>query len=293
MPTQWGQYESIVPVLNPAFAGKDEDLGVTISNLRHFGLWKNNQTYLVNANFRILSKSRIDSVPRKNFQVLGAYVIGEDEGQYLHRTRGYGTYAYHLRISKSFNFAAGLSLGFMSYSISANDYNSGGVSTTVDGNLGLLVYSSKYYFGLSSNQIFEGFVTPIQERTRLLRHWNLNIGSNFTINQWLEFKPNINIRFLPGLNPNVNLGTTFILGKWVAIGSNYRHKESVTILFGLERLPFGQSKIKALVSYNIPLAAYTSPALQAFEILIKYSLNYKSKIEIKKNPADNENEEEK
>lgn len=275
LPTAWGQYESILPLVQPAYAGKSEDFTFSIGNLRHFGLWKNNQTFFVHGNTRVYGKLGSDSTSRSSFHSIGGYLIGEDEGQYLHRTRGYGSYAFHLKLNQRLTLSAGVSLGMMNYSVSANDFTSGGSSSTLDGNIGLLLYSSTSYIGFSSNQIFEGYVSPIQERTKLLRHWYGMVGTQARFSPWIMFRPSVLVGILPGLYPNVAFGFTSIWGKYLMVGCNVRLRDNFTLIVGLEKVSFASSSINATFSYSIPMAAYTSSARQTFELIITYALQYK------------------
>ncbi len=276
LPTQWGQYLQTLPLINPSSAGKNASVEINTGNLRHLGLWKNNQTYFIESSIRLGEISKNGSANR-NFHTVGFYLLGEDEGQYLHRIRGYGMYNYHLQIRENLHLSAGVSLGFMSYTISANDYTSGASSTTFDGNLGVSMYSDKFYFGISANQFNQGKVTPIQETTILERNWNFTGYWDFSTSPYFKVRPNFLLRYAENVPIGLNLGMLTILSQKLGLGVTYRNQEIVALMIGLEKLPFGNSSIKAYVSYNIPLPSYTSVAFQSIEITLGYELIKKSK----------------
>ena len=268
LPVQWAQWTQSIPQINPAYTSKEGKLGLMIGNMSHLGLWRNNNTYTIQADAR-LGK---DTDEKNGFHAIGAYLIGDKEGQFLDRTRAYGIYAYHVRLREEMYFSAGIALGWMNYVASANDYNAGGSANVPDGNLGIALYTDSYHIGLSSNQLFNSELKPISEVTVLKRHYNLVASKTFTISPNLEFMPFGLVRWLPSAPLNFNGGLKGIISEAVSLGVNYQHQQAVVGMIGLEKIQWGSSEFRAGFSYSIPLPNNQLGNIQTVEITLGYLL---------------------
>ncbi len=274
LPVQWAQYLQALPLVNPASAGTEGDVEFNIGNQRPLGLWRNNQTYYANANFRLLgSRSHAHQ-----FHTLGAAFVGEKEGHYLRRNRAYVLYAYHLKLSESFKLSAGTSLGMANFVAATNDFNGGGSATAPDGNVGIWLRSDRFYFGIGHHQIFQGKLRPIWETTLLKRYWSLTTGKTFVLGPWLDFKLAALARIVAERKPDLDLNASMVIQQVLLAGAVYRHQKGLAFVIGLEKIKINNSIIKGSLSYQIPLFAYAVPNIQGIEIALKYILNKKQEV---------------
>jgi len=247
-----------------------------VGNMSHLGLWRNNNTYTIQADARLGKE-----VGENNgFHAIGAYLIGDKEGQFLDRTRGYGTYAYHVRLRDEIYFSAGIALGWMNYVASANDYNAGGSANVPDGNLGISLYTDSYHIGLSSNQLFNSELKPISEVTVLKRHYNLIASKTFTISPNFAFMPFGLIRWLPSAPLNFNGGAKGIISEVISLGVNYQHQQAVVGMISLEKIQWGSSEFRTGFSYSIPLPNNQLGNIQTVEITLGYLLRNNEQLPI-------------
>lgn len=263
-----GTMDTIDPANQSAYISKEGKLGLMIGNMSHLGLWSNNNTYSLQADARLNKYSE----ERNSFHALGAYLVGDKEGQYLDRTRGYGIYAYHARLREEMYLSAGIALGWMNYVASANDYNAGGSANVPDGNVGISLYTDSYHIGLSSNQLFNSELKPISEVTVLKRHYNLIASKTFTVSPNFELMPFGVVRWLPSAPLNFNGGAKGIISEVVSFGVNYQHQQAVVGMIGLEKIQWGGSEFRAGFSYSVPLPNNRLGNIQTVEITLGYLL---------------------
>lgn len=267
LPLQWAQYPQALPLVNPASAGTEAWLEANIGNQRSLGLWRNNQNYYANANFRLYRQSQ---QPLK-YHVLGVMFTAEKEGRYLQRNRGYLLYGYHLKLHKDWKLSGAASLGMANYVVAANDFNGGGSAIAPDGNVGIWLRSQQYNVGIGHHQIFQGKLTPIWETTILKRYWSFTGSGIWTLGPWVDLKAGALCRLVP--QPELDLNANLIFQKILSAGATYRHQRGLALAVGLERIKIRQSIIKGVFSYQIPLFRYTTPNIRGIELTLKYLLH--------------------
>lgn len=263
LPVQFGQFFNMYSVINPASCGSTAVLEVQSGRQQHGGAWKNISTTFVSAAFRMQKRKA------NNFHVAGVSFISDKEGQYLSRSKFYLTYAWHTRLTKKLSLSAGTSAGYFSYLVSESSANVSGGAMAPDASFGLWLYSETYYFGASVNQIFNSKLTPLQETTTLIRHYNLTAGYSFALTRSLSVKPSMLVRYASGYPVDIDIAAIGAINRIFTLGVNYRHNKSIVPVVGFEKLAIGKGNLKAMFSYAVP-AGKIADNLQTYELTLNY-----------------------
>jgi type IX secretion system PorP/SprF family membrane protein len=272
-PVQYSQFFNSYSIINPASCGQLGDLEIQIGRQQHGGAWKNIATTFTTGTCRI-KKSKAN-----NFHVTGISFMRDKEGEYLKQSRVYVVYAWHTKLTKKVSLSAGLTSGFFSYLIAGSNANVTSAATAFDGSLGLWLYTNNYYIGASTNQITNSELTPLEETTKLVRHYNVTGGFTQTINKNLTVTPRVLLRYCPGfpLDLDVSVGTS--IKELVVLGINYRYNKSIVPYVGFEKVKLGNGNLRTMFSYAVPNGK-TVNNIQTYEVTLNY--NHQSKKKNKK-----------
>jgi type IX secretion system PorP/SprF family membrane protein len=264
IPIQFGQFFNSYSTINPASNGARADIEFELGKQRGRGSWRNYSTTYATGSFR-LNQSKKPT----NFHVPGVTFFSDIEGQYIKRSKLFFNYAWHTKLTKKVSFSAGASAGLFSYVVSAQSSGLVGSDNAPDASIGLWLYSERYYIGTSINQILNSKLTPIEEQTQLLRHYNITGGYFFALSKSLVIAPKALIRYAPDHPVNVDLATIAIVDDVVSGGINYRHQKNFVTLVGLERLNVGKGRFRAMFSYSVPIEKTSSP-VHTYELTLNY-----------------------
>lgn len=270
LPVQFGQFFNTYSIINPASCGSKAQLEIQSARQQHGGAWKNISTTFASASVRIEKRGA------NNFHVAGLSFISDKEGQYLNRSNFYATYAWHTRLTKKISMSAGISAGYFSYLVSESNANVSGGAIAPDASIGLWMYSKNFYAGLSMNQLFNSKVTPLQETTTLLRHYNITGGYSFAASRSLLLKTNALVRYTSKYPADIDFALCGTINKIFILGANYRHHKSIVPLLGFDNLEIGQGKLKIMFSYAVP-AGKIADNLQTYELTLNYDFKPSNK----------------
>lgn len=270
IPIQFEQFFNTYPIINPASSCSASRIEIQSGRQQHGGAWKNISTTFASASFRVKENKS------NSFHVAGASFVADNEGLYLKRTRFYGNYAWHTRLTKNVSLGAGTSLGFFSFLVSASSANISGAATAPDASFGFWLYTNASYAGISMNQIFNSRLTPLEETSMLIRHYNMTGGYLITINNSLSVMPRVLIRYAPGYPVDMDFAATGIINGIVSTGLNYRHNKSIVPMIGFEKLSVGNGNVKAMFSYAVPMGR-SARDLKTYELMLNYQIITKTK----------------
>jgi type IX secretion system PorP/SprF family membrane protein len=265
-PVQYGQFFNTFSIINPASTGVRNKWEITSGRQQHGGAWKNVSSTFAAASFRFN-----DSTARK-FQGAGVSFIADHEGLYLKRSRVNFNYAYHVPLTTKLALAAGISGGFFSYTVKSSSASISGSATSPDATLGLWFYSDRFFVGVAANQILNSSVTPLEETTRLVPHYNFMGGYAIKVNRSLFLNPQFVARYCSGLPFDFDAALVGTINNIVNAGVNYRHHKSVVPMLGFENLPLRNGIIKVMFSYAVP-AGRIADNIQTYEVVLAYSGN--------------------
>jgi type IX secretion system PorP/SprF family membrane protein len=174
---------------------------------------------------------------------------------YINRTTVYGTYAYHIGLSPTFNLSAGFGGGLSHFNIDESkillpgqdpegetpniDFlyqNSTFNSFKPELNAGIWLYSENLFLGVSAQQIIP-FKLKVEETalnsSSLVPHLFMTAGYKIPISFDVHFLPSIMVRYVSSLPTayDLNLKAQFLDVFW--IGGSYRNKAGFASMVGL------------------------------------------------------------
>ena len=303
LPIPFNQYMRTYAMINPASNGSYAKTEVSVGNQRHGANWSNINTFYFNGCIR-LSKDRKTAVKANvpnfeedtlseyeeeedtvmqysdlsnNYHVAGINLTGDKEGTFLNRTGVYAIYAWHTHLSERLMLSAGTSLGVKNYSVGDNYINGGGSAFAPDGSIGLWLYNADFHFGASANQLFNGKLKPIGETTVLTRQYNITAGKLIPLNHFLSIKPSflVSVAKQNPVSANITIGSL-----WQDVFSatiNYKFKNGLTYLIGLEKVRIGDSYVKMMFSYYVPVGQFHQLNINTYEITLNYFFKQNSR----------------
>ncbi|MDD2196509.1 MAG: type IX secretion system membrane protein PorP/SprF [Bacteroidales bacterium] len=185
------------------------------------------------------------------------------------RTGGLFSYSYNMQITENgMRVSGGLSLGFMVFQADGSKFEFGEAmlfndpaisqSTksvfTPDANIGVLFYSSQYFFGASVHQLFgqKLYTTDLGVNendvhtygiNKLKQHYMLTGGMLFPLTSDFMLEPSVLLKYMitGPIQVDINAKVTYRDQFWGGISA--RWQDGISILFGYnyERLLFGYS----------------------------------------------------
>lgn len=271
IPEQFAQFFNAYSIVNPASCGSKSNIEIELGRQGHSGIWKNISTTYASGSLRLGPQKK-----KNNFQVLGLSFVRDKEGEYLKRSKFYVNYGWHTSLTSKLSLGAGVAGGFFSYIVSSSSASVAGSAMAPDGTLGLWLYHQRYYFGASAAQVFNSKLTPLQETTELLRHYNITGGYTYHVSEALTVHPRTMIRYAPGHPVNIDVATQGVINEIVSAGVNYRYNKEMVCLFGLEKLKAGKGALRCMFSYAFPTGRVASNR-QTFELTLNYNHQSKQK----------------
>jgi type IX secretion system PorP/SprF family membrane protein len=192
---------------------------------------------------RVISGSGYGTLKKKPQMAVGGMVINDQLGL-INRTSIYGSYSYHLKFNDKLRLGFGLSAGFVQYNVkiyNARPYDKEDNFLTssilnanaFDANTGVLLYSKKFFFGFSAQQIPSGKIKWMNTIGRLTPHFYAYVGYDFTLDKKKKeftLQPSVLYRANSPLPYELeyNLKATYKSMVW--LGASFRHAKTVTAL---------------------------------------------------------------
>ncbi|MBN8703688.1 MAG: PorP/SprF family type IX secretion system membrane protein [Bacteroidetes bacterium] len=272
LPVHFGQY-FYNPQINPAKGCIRSDVELYAFSRRNSNSFGGVFTSAFSAFFRIMKKNN-------GFNSIGIDFYSDREGPVLSRNRAHLSFSRHQKINDTWFFSAGLSFGLYNFSVKPTDYAAGASASTIDGNGGVMLYSSTTRIGLSINQYTNTKARPVDQVIHLNRHFYLLGEHDFIVNESFSITPSVFAKFTPALiNPylqKVNIGASFLLliKKMVSFGGGYDLREGFYGFAGIQNIPIPQNgktnRLSIDFAYFMPQLSNTRTNTQAYEIMVRY-----------------------
>ncbi len=215
---------------------------------------------------------------------IGFTMLNDKTGP-LNRFAAYGTYAYHLPISKLTTLSFGVSAGITQLSLRADElnfdtpgdqavYGSGKLNQIKpDISAGLWLYSKNYFIGFAAQQILPEQIdfsnNIVQEKNgRLVPHMFATAGFRVFLDEDKDFSllPSIMLRYINPLPLGVDVNVKLQYQDKVWIGANYRHKEGYAGMLGINL----SSVFNIGYSYDITTSALNNVSRGSHELLLGF-----------------------
>ncbi|MGE0567552.1 MAG: type IX secretion system membrane protein PorP/SprF [Bacteroidia bacterium] len=220
---------------NPAYAGTILGMQFNAAYRRQWVGFDGAPTIMMGSGYGTLKK--------KPQMAVGGMIVNDQLGL-LNRTSIYGSYSYHLKLNNKWRVGLGLSLGYVQYNVkiyNANPYDQDDVFLTssilnanaFDANSGFLLYSDKFFFGFSGQQLPKGKINWTNTQGKLTPHFYLYSGYNFTLDKKkkeYELQPSVLFRFNSPAPFEVEYNVKGMYKKIVWLGLTFRHAKTNTNL---------------------------------------------------------------
>ena len=230
--------------LNPAYAGSHDVVSATaIGRQQWVGLEgaPSTQTFSIHS-------------PIKSDRVGIGLLLLHDKIGVTNQYNATLSYAYRIPL-KHGKLAMGLQAGMSSYQANYGEtgidndvaFNRGTISVWQPNfGAGLYYYNDRFYAGFSVPQLLErAYDTyPNSSNQGLVRHYFLNAGYVFDLNQDLKLKPNALVKVVEGAPVQVDLNANLLIMEVLWVGLSWRSFDSVDGLLQLQltdRLQLGYS----------------------------------------------------
>jgi type IX secretion system PorP/SprF family membrane protein len=217
---------------------------------------------------------------------LGLTAINYSTG-YINRSTAYATYSYHQGLTGTTSLAAGFGLGFSSFNINRSkitlatafdpaigDATSNLTKIKPELNAGLWLYSSRYFLGLSAQQIIPVRVNLVDSsafKSTLVPHLFLTAGYRFFISEDFTALPSTMIRYVAGLPVSVDINFKAQYRDLFWLGGNFRNGDGFSGMVGLN---IAQT-LNVSYAYDLNRGKYLLSTMNrgTHEIVLGFTLN--------------------
>lgn len=183
----------------------------------------------------------------KSKHVLGGKVWNDAIGPFS-KTAIQGSYAYHLPLTKYINIGVGLGLGYSNFRLNdskvilhQNDDNTyaqflgnSSQQSFVDAQAGLVVYSEKFFFGLSTTQFLKNKVelNQISTASNFNRHYFMIAKYKIEGEGDIAIEPNVVVKMVQNSPVSVDFGARALYKNSSWFGVQFRTSSSLVFQIG-------------------------------------------------------------
>lgn len=265
-------------VINPALAGVHDYYQIRLSHRSQWvGVKDAPRTYVLSA-----------YGPHKSQPMgWGGYVYSDSQGPTA-KSGLYGAYGYNLSIQNDMSISLGLSFGIIQYKVDVSklEFKADETSLKADKNtfikpdaaFGAYLFSSRYYAGVSVDQLFNSKVVFDRDSTfkteddsfgRLKSHFTLAGGYKFNINRDFDGEPSILFRATSKAPPQLEITARGIFRKMAWLGITFRTNDAIAVLVGYNY----EDQIYVGYSYDIMVNPLRKGSGGSHEVMIGAKFN--------------------
>ena len=264
---QYTQYMFNGLAINPAVAGNDEKLSITLLNRNQWLSMAGAPVTQTLSAHTLLGLSRVGA---------GLFIINDKIG--VHKNQHVeGSFSYHVKIAPrtflSMGLRGGVSIRQSNYSrvagVGGYDPSAQDVShTSPTLGAGFYLKSPKLEIGLSAPEILPEKIS-INDTTTitwqnaqyfLYSKYHLNLRNN------LALEPSVLIKYLHGLPVSYDINMALVIKKVLSTGLSYRNKESIGFLLRAKLTP----QLQFGYAYDFPIGALAKSNNGSHELMVHY-----------------------
>jgi type IX secretion system PorP/SprF family membrane protein len=282
------QFLQNIQLLNPATTGTAQTLVVQGSVRaqwvgfqdapRNYGLFVSSPIGPVRPILR--NKKRI----ARPFHSFGGSLTSDVTGP-LSRSAGYGSYAYNLPLTYKLRLSFGAQVGFQQVALNASrlilsDPSAGGItdyiSLTPDAGLGLMLYSQRFLYSVSIQQVFARDLSLSASGLGTFKaqpHLIQSIGYQAALSDQWEALPSLMLRYVTPLRPAVDVLARFKHRSGFWLSGGYTVGNSGNVAAGVQL----ESGIRFCYSYEVATSKIGPFSRGSHEIIAGYVLPYTKK----------------
>ncbi|MFN8415373.1 MAG: type IX secretion system membrane protein PorP/SprF [Cytophagaceae bacterium] len=232
-------------LLNPAVKDTSYLFKVRVNAIDEVGLLKYVNRFYFDMDKRIRT-SNINS-----FHYIGIQAFNSKLGQYIQRSRLQFRYAWYTRLSQRAGISAGISLGFINYSLLTTQGGGGGSDFGPDGMLGIQYIRRNTTVGLGVQQIFAPVLIPVNQSFQLNRLYNLDVTHKFTFSPDFHFSVYAVAQLSNPGKLNYIGGVMAEISKYVLVGVNNFSLKKTSFNVGVHRIPFYNTQFSLVATYSL------------------------------------------
>jgi type IX secretion system PorP/SprF family membrane protein len=263
----YSQYMINNYIINPAVAGTSEGLEARMGYRRQWvGVEDAPRTIYISVHGALGRVNTSSFTKKKNlnykwkydngFHGIGGYVYSDKTGP-LSRSGVYLSYGYNLAITSKVRAALGVFAGVQQFTADASklefydgtDPLAAGLSDMVpDLAVGSWIYSNKFYFGASLNQLFQNnldFITSENdEYNKLVNHYFITSGYKVELSPEVSWIPSFLLKMAQSSPVSADINSKIKYKDHLWAGISYRHRDAVVLLLGFtvkQWIDFGYS----------------------------------------------------
>lgn len=221
---------------------------------------------------------------------VGGQLIGDQIGPFS-TLAIYASYAFHLPVSRKVYASMGTFVGVKQFrlaidKVTLDQQGDNAISSqgdmyglTPDAVVGMMLYSTRWYAGVSMNQVLSGTLSLKQKmdaqvvaRAGLEPHFFLTGGYRFRLSSELALIPSTLVRYFPGTAPAVDVTAKLNYMDLIWLGSSFRAGDAAVFLVGFtyaNRLDFGYSYDMSANSRNQDIRIHSHEVMIGYRIVNK------------------------
>ncbi|QJX48065.1 type IX secretion system membrane protein PorP/SprF [Hymenobacter taeanensis] len=290
---QYSQYMNNNYILNPGATGVEDYIDVKLSYRTQWtGLEGAPKTYYASASsslgkWRTTGKRTLRD-RRRPFHAIGGLVYKDETGP-TSRTGAYLSYAYNLVLRPNLRAALGVSAGMQQFAVDGQKLQffdpttvaASAASRVLDGSVGLWVYSSDFYFGVSGAQLLGNKLNfsygpnslEAGEGNTLKRHYFATGGVRVPLSDDWSLVPSVLVKAVQPAPLSVDLNAKLKYQDLLWGGVSWRAFDSFVGMVGLNYEQFTVG-----YSYDAGLSQLAGYHGGSHEILVGLRLKKKAQV---------------
>ena len=291
---QYSQYMNNNYILNPGATGVEDYIDVKFSYRTQWtGLEGAPKTYYASIStslgkWRSTSKRTIHD-RRRPFHAVGGLVYNDVTGP-TSRTGAYASYAYNLVLTPDLRMALGVSAGMQQFAVDGQQLRffdpttraASAASQVFDGSVGLWVYSSNFYVGVSGAQLLgnklnfsygPNLLDAGAPGNYLKRHYFATAGVRLPLSDDWSLVPSVLVKAVNPAPLSLDLNAKLKYQDLLWVGASWRAFDSVVAMVGVsyEQFTLGYS-------YDAGLSELAGYHGGSHEVLLGLRLKKKAQV---------------
>jgi len=279
LPVSTDQYLNNTLIINPAYAGSDDALSVTL-------LYQNEL-----AGFADAPKNKILSAhtPLRNDRVGFGFLLESGSYGINRETSLSGSYAYRMEVQKG-TLALGLGFGATLINVAWNElkpvdpgdlllYDKPVSALLPNFSIGAYYYNEKMFLGFSIPQLLSHEFNSTSGKYKIkndFSEYNFFVegGYYFLLAQDIKFLPSLLIRYNPGLTLQAEVNAQLILKERLRLGAGYRTSNKLIALLQCNIT----DQLMAAYSYDFDLGTVGKFYNGSHGVVLNYVFSYTRKV---------------
>jgi type IX secretion system PorP/SprF family membrane protein len=270
---QFTQYMFNGLVINPAYAGAEEALSLTLIQRKQWAKIEGSPSTQSLSAHSLFKKKQLG---------LGGILINDKIGVHRNLT-ALASAAYHLKVGELSYLSMGLQAGVHSRksnygslvgntSVDPKLYDATVSYTAFDMGMGLYFRSPRLHVGFSAPELLSESFSLNDTTSVRLSNVNFFLFSKYriTVNENIDVEPSILLKYLKGVPMSYDINLNLIYRKVLTLGLSYRKKESIDFMLKGQITP----QLQFGYSYDFAIGEVSRLSNGSHELMLNYVFKY-------------------